>query len=140
MPTLRERTSTSSAPIAGTSTSETTARRGSSKISAFIEASSSLCDQHLDLVRGPRRQAREGVRCTVEVDAAGDDPLDRQVAGGDLRRDAVEVVDPVAPRPDDRQLVARPEHRLDRGLADEQAGLRERAAPAERADAGVEAA
>ena len=49
------------------------------------------------------------------------DALDRQIAGCDLRGDAIEVVHPVAPGPDDREIVERPEHRLDGCLADEQA-------------------
>src|SRR5262249_54103923 len=133
MPTLRERTSTSSAPIVGTSSSRIAAFRGSSKTSAFIPVPSSLLDQDLDLVGGSRSQTSERVGRIVERYAARDHPLDRQAPGADLRRDTVEVVDPVAPSADDREIVERPEHRFHRRLADEKPGLRERPAPAQRA-------
>src|SRR5664279_4928168 len=97
MPTLRERTSTSSAAIVGMSTSTTTAFCGSSNTSAFIRVGSSLVDQHLDLVRRARREQGEGAGCVVERAAARDDTLHGKVAGGDLRRDPLEVVHPVAP-------------------------------------------
>src|SRR6476646_2937510 len=139
MPTLRERTSTSSAAMVGMSTSRTTAFCGSSNTSAFIRPRSSLVDQHLDLICLARRERREGVRRIVEGATARDDTLDRQVARGALRCDPLEVVDPVAPRADDRQVVERPQHRLDRRLADEEPGLCERAPPTERANARVEA-
>src|SRR5215210_7609997 len=109
MPTLRERTKTSSAAIVGMSTSITTAFCGSSNTRAFIRAHSSLIDQHLDLVRLARREGCEGVGGVVEVAGARDDALDRKIAGGDLCRDALEVVHPIAPRTDDRQVVERPE-------------------------------
>src|SRR5207253_10837253 len=125
MPTLRERTSTSSATIAGTSSSRTTAARGSSKISAFMPAPSSLIDQNLDFIRRPRGQPREGVRRTVQGDATRDDAFDGKTARRYLRRDPVEVVHPVAPGTDDREIVERPEIRLDVCLPDEKAGLRE---------------
>src|SRR6476646_3183998 len=121
MPTLRDRTSTSSAAIAGMSQSETTARRGSSKTSAFIrQIPPSLVDQDLDLVRGTRGEAGESIRCSVQVDLARHDALDREIPRGDLRGDAIEVVHPVAPRSDDREVVERPEHGLDRCLADKE--------------------
>src|SRR5580765_6883467 len=123
MPTLRERTSTSSAPIVGTSSSRIAALRGSSNTSAFIAAPPSLLDKALDLVRRAGREARERVGRIVQPDLARDHPLDRKVPGADLRCDPVEVVDPVAPGADDREVVQGPEHRLDRRLADEQAGL-----------------
>ena len=108
---------------------------GCSNTSAFIRVASSLVDQHLDLVRRcPMRAEAKASGASSSVHAARDDALDGQVACGDLRRDPVEVVDPVAPGADDREVVERPEHRLDRRLADEQARLRERAPPAERAD------
>src|SRR6266436_9308361 len=132
MPTLRERTSTSSASIVGTSRSRTAALRGSSNTSAFIPTPFSLIDKDLDLVCCAGRQARKRVRGVVQGDAAGDDALDGQAARTDLRRNPIEVVHPIAPRADDRQVVERPEHRLDGRLADEQSRLRERAAPAER--------
>src|ERR1044072_5010822 len=112
MPTLRERTRTSSAAIRGTSTSSTTARRGSAKTRAFI-LSSSLRDQHLDLVGRARGEVGEGLGRPVEIDATRHHALDGQVAGGDLRRDAVEVVDPVAPGADDGDLLEAPGHRVD---------------------------
>src|SRR5690348_5982220 len=124
MPTLRERTSTSSAAIAGTSSSRSTAWRGSSKTSAFTGSPYSLSDEDLDFVRGARRKALERIGCVVERDGARDHPLDRKASGRDLSRDPVEVVDPVAPRADDREVVERPKHRLDRCLPDEQACLR----------------
>src|SRR4051812_15668606 len=133
MPTLRERTSTSSAAIVGTSTLTTSAFCGCSNTSAFIRVDSSLIDQHLDLVRRARCEPDEGVRRVVERAATRDDAFDRKVAGGDLRRDPLEVVHPVAPGADDGEVVEGPEHRLDCRLADEQSGLRERAPPAERA-------
>src|SRR3977135_3380358 len=101
MPTLRERTSTSSAAIVGMSTSHTTAFCGSSNTSAFIPVHSSLVDQHLDLVRPARCERGKGAGRVVERDTARDDALDRKVAGGDLRGDPVEVVHPVAPGADD---------------------------------------
>src|SRR5919197_2253258 len=107
MPTLRERTRTSSDAIVGTSRSRTAARCGSSKTSAFIQLPPSMVDQLLDLIRRARREPREGVRRVVERDVARDDALDRQIAGGDLRRDPVEVVHPVAPGADDRKVVER---------------------------------
>src|SRR5690348_9338950 len=108
MPTLRERTRTSSAAIVGTSSSRTAARRGSSKTNAFIVVPSSLIDEHFDLVGGAGSEPRKRVRRIVERDVARDHALNRQAAGCDLRRDALEVVDPVAPRADDRQVVERP--------------------------------
>src|SRR3954454_25095844 len=139
MPTLRERTSTSSAAMVGMSTSRTTALCGSSNTSAFIRAHSSLVDQHLDLVCLARREPREGVRRLVERATARDDALDRKVARGDLSCDPLEVVDPVAPRANDGEVVEGPQHRLDRRLADEQPGLCKRAAPAQGANARIEA-
>src|SRR4051794_29875645 len=139
MPTLRERTSTSSAAIGGTSRSRTAARRGSSKTSAFIRSPFSLSDEHLDLVGRARGETRERAGRVVEAYAARDHALDGQAAGRDLCGDAVEVVDPVTPRADDREVVERPEHRLDGRLPDEEPCLRERATAAERCDGGVEA-
>src|SRR5262245_35286559 len=138
MPTFRDRTSTSSAVIAGTSSSRTAACRGSSNTSAFMPDPLSLVDQNLDLVCCSGGEPRESVGCVVQRDAAGHDALDGQAPGADLRRDPVEVVDPVAPRPNNGEVVERPEHRLDGRLADEQPRLRERAAPAERPNCGVE--
>src|SRR5207253_11135208 len=109
MPTLRERTSTSSGAIVGTSSSRTAALRGSSNTSAFMQVASSLFDQDLDLVRGTRREPRERVRRAVQRVAARDDPFDGQVARRDLRGDPAEVVDPVTPGADDRHVVERPE-------------------------------
>ena len=78
MPTFRERTSTSSAPIVGTSSSRTAACRGSSNTSAFIGVPSSLIDQDLDLVRSSGREARERVGSLVQRDVARHDALDGQ--------------------------------------------------------------
>src|SRR3954447_27078029 len=85
MPTLRDRTRTSSAAIDGTSSSCTDALRGSSNTSAFIGLSSSLIDQALDLVGGAGREPLECTRRLVERDGAGDDAFDRQASGGGLR-------------------------------------------------------
>src|SRR6185295_18168998 len=132
IPTLRERTSTSSAAIAGTSMSRTAACCGCSNTSAFISSHSSLVDQHLDLVGFARRELRKDIRRVIERDCPRDDSLDRQVAGGDLSHDSIEVVHPIAPGSHDRQVVQSPEHRLDNCLADEEPGLCKRAAPTER--------
>src|SRR6476646_382615 len=105
MPTLRERTSTSSAAIVGTSRSRTVAVRGSSNTSAFIPAPFSLLDKDLDLVCGAGREARKRVGGVVQRDTAGHDPFDGQAPRTDLRRNAIEVVHPVAPGADDRQVV-----------------------------------
>src|SRR6266571_4464813 len=105
MPTLRERTSTSSAAILGTSSSRTAAARGSSNTSAFIAAPFSLIDKDLDLVCGAGRKARKRVRRTVQGDAARHNPFDGQAARTDLRRNPIEVVHPVAPGADNRQVV-----------------------------------
>src|SRR5438876_3525551 len=105
MPTFRDRTSTSSVAIVGTSSSRTAARRGSSNTSAFIPNPSSLVDQNLDLVRGAGCETRERVGSIIQGDSARDHALDRQAPAADLRRDAVEVVDPVAPCAHDRQVV-----------------------------------
>src|SRR6185312_5671566 len=120
MPTLRDRTSTSSAAIAGMSQSETTARRGSSKTSAFIrQIPPSLVDQDLDLVRGTRGETGEGIRCSVQVDLTRHHTLDREIPRSDLRGDAIEVVrmagtldrhvdsEPVAFLPEERRDVDR---------------------------------
>src|SRR5215813_7726683 len=87
MPTFRERTSTSSAAMVGTSRSRTSARCGSSKTRAFMAARSSLIDEHLDLVRRSGGESGEGIRCTLQRDHTSDNPLYRQIAGRDLRRD-----------------------------------------------------
>src|SRR5438132_14368231 len=108
MPTLRERTSTSSAMIVGTSSSRTAAVRGSSNTSAFIPDPSSLIDHDLDLVCRARREPREGVRRTVQGDPARDDAFDGEAACCNLRRDPVEVIHPVAPGADDGEIVERP--------------------------------
>src|SRR5690348_214026 len=113
MPTLRERTSTSSAAISGTSRSRTTAWRGSSKMSAFTWSPFSLSDEDLDFVCGARRESIERVGCVVERHCARDDALDRKASRSDLSSDPVEVIDPVAPGADDREVVQRPQHRLD---------------------------
>src|SRR6185503_3678189 len=132
IPTFRERTSTSSGAISGTSMSRTAARCGCSNTSAFISSHSSLVDQHLDLVGFARCELRKDVGRVIEPGRPRDDSLDGQVAGGDLGRDPIEVVHPVAPRSDDRQVVQGPEHRLDDCLADEEPRLGKRAAPTER--------
>src|ERR1043165_6250036 len=119
--------------------SRTAARLGSSKTSAFISGSSSLIDQDLELGCATGGERRKRVRRLVEADRARDDVLDRELPGRDLRRNPVEVVDPVAPSADNREVVERPEHRLDRRLADEHPGLSEGAAAAERTDSRVEA-
>src|SRR5438093_779476 len=105
MPTLRERTSTSSAAIAGTSSSRTAAVRGSSNTSAFMPAPFSLLNENFDLVRRPRSEPREGVRRPVQGDLARDDAFDREAARRNLRCNPVEVVHPVAPGADDREIV-----------------------------------
>src|SRR5262245_37401954 len=99
------------------STSRTTARCGCSNTSAFTPVHSSLVDQHLDLVGRTGREFCKGLRCLIQSNRACDDTLDGQVAGGDLGCDPVEVVDPVAPRTDDGEVVQRPEHWLDDSLA-----------------------
>src|SRR6478672_4122295 len=123
MPTLRERTRTSSGAIAGTSSSLTEALRGSSNTNAFMIASALLIDQNLDLVGAAGREPLEGARRVAEQDRARDDAFYGKGAGADLGGDAVEVIDPVAPGADDCQVVERPEHRLDPRLADEQSCL-----------------
>src|SRR2546423_5396541 len=120
MPTLRERTRTSSAAIVGTSSSRTAAVRGSSNTSAFMSALSSLSDQDLDFVRRARCEALEGVWRILQGDLARDDAFDGEAALRNLRRDPVEVVHPVTPGADDGEIVERPEVRLDRRLPDEQ--------------------
>src|SRR5206468_2847982 len=123
-PTLRERTSTSSAAMLGTSRSRTAALRGSSKTSAFIRMlASSLVDQDLDLIGSPRRESFERVGRLIEFDVTGYDTLHREIPRGNLRCHPVEVVDPVTPGPDDRQVVQRPKHGLNRRLFHKQAGL-----------------
>src|ERR1044071_6598417 len=104
MPTLRDRTSTSSAAIVGTSMSCTAARCGSSKTSAFMSRSSQV-DEHLDFVGGARCQPLKDVRGVVECDRARDHTVDGKVTCGDLGRDAIEVVHPVAPGADNCQVV-----------------------------------
>src|SRR2546422_321518 len=87
MPTFRERTSTSSGAIAGTSTSDTVARRGSSKTSAFIRIPSSLLDQHLDLVRRAGCEARERAEPVALLSEIRGDVRRRRIEdGGDLER------------------------------------------------------
>src|SRR5436190_16763965 len=98
MPTLRERTSASSAAILGMSMSRTAACRGSSKTSAFIGVSFSLTDQNFDLVCASGCEPGERFGRFVEADRARDDLLDRESTGRDLRGNPVEAVDPVAPR------------------------------------------
>src|SRR3954453_22160683 len=102
MPTLRERTSTLSAAIVGTSISRTAARCGSSKTSAFIRSHFSLVvDQDLDFICRTRGEPSERVRCLVELDYARHRSLNRKIASGNLGRNPVEVVDPVTPCSDD---------------------------------------
>src|SRR4029079_18897826 len=98
MPTFRERTSTSSPVMVGASSSRTAACRGSSNTSAFMRDPLSLVDQNLDLVCRSGGQASERFGRVVQLDPARHDALDGQAPGADLCCDAVEVVDPVAPR------------------------------------------
>ncbi len=62
----------------------------------------------------PDASSCEGAGRIVQTDVRRHDALDRQVAGGDLRGDSVEVVHPVAPGTDDGEVVQGPEHWLDR--------------------------
>ena len=95
---------------------------------------SSLVDQNLDLIGGPRREPFERLGRIIELDVTRYDTLDREIPCGNLSCHPVEVVDPVTPGPDDRQIVQRPKHGLNQGLSHEQAGLGKGPTLSERVD------
>src|SRR5436190_1920687 len=84
-------------------------------------------DEDLDLVALRVDQHVEAVGYRLlERRVPGDDLLDRQRPGGNLRGDSREVEHAITPRPDDGQVVLGPGHRRRRGRADVQAGLHDR--------------